>query len=412
MSLIAEILSVGTELLLGDIVNTNAQFLSQELAKLGINVYIETTVGDNPARLAAAYRDGFARADLIITTGGLGPTDDDLTKEVAAEVFGRRLVEDADSLAALERHFAKSASKITANNFKQALIPEGATVLPNANGTAPGCMLEADGKILIMLPGPPNECVPMFLDEVAPRLKKYTDSVFVSRVLHLVGIGESAAETAIKDMLDAQTNPTIAPYAKTSEAILRITSKAANETEAAKLIEPVAQELYARLGPYIYGEGDTTLAETVVRLLIAKNLTIACAESCTGGLLTSAMVDIAGSSAALLEGAVTYANAAKVQRLGVQAETLAAHGAVSPQTAKEMAEGIAKTSGADIGISTTGIAGPDGGTAEKPVGLVYVGLSYNGRTDVLELNLTGNRRKVRERAVVHALDMLRKAVLQ
>jgi len=408
----AEILSVGTELLLGDIVNTNAQFLSQELAKLGINVYVETTVGDNAERLKAAYRAGFERADLIITTGGLGPTDDDLTKEVAAAYFGKELKEDAESMRILCGHFEKSRARMTANNYKQAYIPEGATVLPNANGTAPGCMMEENGKILVMLPGPPNECEPMFLQEVAPRLRARTDDVFVSRVLHLVGIGESAAETEIKDMLDAQTNPTIAPYAKTSEVVLRVTAKAADEDAAARIIEPVAQELYVRFGPYIYAEGDATLAETVVQMLTAKGLTLACAESCTGGLLTSAIADVAGASAVLMEGAVTYANAAKVRRLDVQEATLAAHGAVSRQTAAEMAEGIARTSGADIGISTTGIAGPDGGTAEKPVGLVYVGLTYKGKTDVLELRLSGNRRKVRDRAVIQALDMLRKAVIQ
>ena len=409
--MVAEILSVGTELLLGDIVNTNAQFLSRELAKLGINVYTETTVGDNATRLLDAYRNGFARADLIITTGGLGPTDDDLTKEVAAEYFGKELIEDAESMRVLKGYFAKSHAQMTANNFKQALIPAGATVLPNANGTAPGCMIEENGKILVMLPGPPNECVPMFASEVAPRLKKYTDSMFLSRTLRLIGIGESAAAAEIKDLLDAQTNPTIAPYAKTGEMTLRITAKAADEAEAARIIEPVAKELYARFGRFIYAEGETTLAETLVQLLTAHGLTVACAESCTGGLLTSAFADVSGASAILLEGAVTYANMAKVRRLGVKEETLTRVGAVSRETAAEMAEGIARTSGADIGVSTTGIAGPDGGTAEKPVGLVFIGLHYKGKTDVRELHLSGNRQKVRERAVLQALDMMRKAVL-
>ena len=407
----AEILSVGTELLLGDIVNTNAAFLSKELAKLGINVYVETTVGDNAGRLLTAYQSAFARADLVITTGGLGPTEDDLTKEVAAEHFGLKLVEDVESMRLLKGYFAKSGSKMTTNNLKQAFIPEGATVLFNANGTAPGCMVEANGKILVMLPGPPNECVPMFRAEVAPRLKKYTDGMFVSKTLRLVGIGESAMETEIKDLLDTQVNPTIAPYAKTGECTLRITAKAADEAEAARIIAPVTAELYRRFGTLIYGEDDTTLAATLVKLLVSKGLTIGVAESCTGGLLTSALADVPGASSALLEGAVTYANAAKMSRLGVKEETLSQFGAVSRETAAEMAAGIARSSGADIGISTTGIAGPDGGTAEKPVGLVYVGLCFQGQTKVIELHLSGNRRKIRERTVISALDMVRKAVL-
>ena len=408
----AEILSVGTELLLGDIVNTNAQFLSKELAKLGINVYVETTVGDNAARLAEAYRNAFARADLVITTGGLGPTEDDLTKEVAADYFGLKLEEHAPSMEALKSHFNKVGMCMTQNNRKQALIPVGATVLPNVNGTAPGCMIEQNGKILVMLPGPPNECEPMFALEVAPRLRPYTDSVFVSRTLRLCGIGESAAETMIKDMLDVQTNPTIAPYAKISEVTLRITAKGADEAEAMQLIEPVAAELYRRLGQYIYAEGETSLAETLVRLMAARGLTLACAESCTGGLLTSAIADIPGASAVLTEGAVTYADAAKMNRLSVRQETLARNGAVSRETAAEMAGGIVRTAGTDVGISTTGIAGPDGGTAEKPVGLVYIGVCYNGKTEVAELHMMGNRQKIRMRTVIHALNMARKIILE
>ena len=407
----AEILSVGTELLLGDIVNTNAAFLSKELAKLGINVYVETTVGDNAARLLDAYRSAFARADLVITTGGLGPTEDDLTKEVAASYFNLPLVEHTESMRLLRGYFDKPGVRMTSNNLKQAFIPEGATVLPNANGTAPGCMVEQNGKILVMLPGPPNECVPMYHAEVVPRLKPYSDSMFISKTLRLVGIGESALETDIKDMLDAQTNPTIAPYAKTGECTLRITAKAADEAEAARLIAPVRDELYRRFGTLIYGEDDTTLAETLVRLLTEKGVTLACAESCTGGLLTSAVADVPGASAVLIEGAVTYANDAKMRRLGVREETLARHGAVSRETAAEMAAGIARTAGADVGVSTTGIAGPDGGTPDKPVGLVYIGLFFKGETEVVELRLSGNRRKIRERTVIAVLDMVRKEVL-
>lgn len=408
----AEILAVGTELLLGDIVNTNAQFLAQELASLGIEVYYQTVVGDNPKRLEDTIFHAFSRADLIITTGGLGPTEDDLTKETAAKYFGEKLVLDEKALARIEKFFKSVGREMTENNVKQAMVPEhNGTVLYNDNGTAPGIIIEKNGKMIIMLPGPPRETVPMFLNQAKPYLAKKQEATFVSRILRVAGVGESAMETKVKDLIDAQTNPTIAPYAKDGEAILRITARAKDEEEANRLIDPVAAALRERLGHAVYAEGETDMETVVAQLLLEKNKTLAVAESCTGGMIASALVEYPGISKALLEGCVTYSNDAKMRRLGVKAETLEKYGAVSPETAAEMAEGIARTSGADIGLATTGIAGPDGGTPEKPVGLVYIALHDGGETKVKELRFAGKRNKIRERAAYAALDWLRRALL-
>lgn len=408
----AEIMAVGTELLLGDILNTNAQFLAQELANLGIEVYYQTVVGDNPKRLKDTIFHAFSRADLIITTGGLGPTEDDLTKETAAEYFGEKLVLDEKALEWIKKGFARTGRIMTPNNVKQAMVPENhCTVLYNENGTAPGIIMEKNGKMIVMLPGPPRETVPMFLDQVKPYLAKKQEYTFVSRILRVADVGESAMEDRVKDIIDAQTNPTIAPYAKDGEAILRVTAKAKDEAEAERLIDPVAAALKERLGIAVYAEGETTMQKVVAELLLQKKLTIAVAESCTGGMIASRLVEYPGISAALLEGCVTYTNDAKMRRLGVKAETLEKYSAVSAETAKEMAEGIAKTSGADIGIATTGIAGPDGGSEEKPVGLVYIALSYQGETKVMKRIFPGNRQKIREWASYAALNELRKAML-
>ena len=407
--MIAEVLGIGTELLLGDIANTNAQFLSRELAALGITVYGHTAVGDNHARLSAALEYAFSKADMVVACGGLGPTLDDITKEVAAEYFGREMVLCEDSWQAIQKRFA--GRKLSENVKRNAMVPEGSIILPNNHGSAPGVCLEQDGKLLILLPGPPHELEPMFTGHVVPFLRKKTNLAFVSRTLKIVGVGESQVETILSDLIKTQTNPTIAPYAKLTEVALRITASAPNETAAEKLIEPVAKEIYNRLDRHIYGEGDACLAEIILKQL--RGHTIATAESCTGGLLTSAFVDMPGSSKFLLEGSITYSNAAKTARLGVPQDLLAAHGAVSPQVAAAMAEGAAHASGACIGISTTGIAGPDGGTEDKPVGLVYVGLHIAGKdTATKELRLIGDRNEIRARAVVAAMDMLRLALEQ
>ncbi|MCJ7855491.1 competence/damage-inducible protein A [Lachnospiraceae bacterium NSJ-143] len=404
----AEIIAVGTELLLGDILNTNAQYLSKQLSALGIEMYYQSVVGDNSARLKEMLKEAFSRSDLVITSGGLGPTEDDLTKETGCEYFGKKLVEDKKALEMLKEFFSRLNREMTENNYKQALVPEGSIVLYNENGTAPGIMIDDGGKILVMFPGPPKELIPMFEKYVRPYLASKQEYTFVSRVLRVSKLGESMTEHLLRDLIDSQTNPTIATYVKNIEVVVRITAKAKSESEANKLIDPVASKVYERLGNNVYAEGETTISEVVCRMLMEKKITVAVSESCTGGLLSAAFTDIPGISEVFAEGAVTYSNEAKMRRLGVKSETLEKYGAVSAQTAAEMAEGIAKTAGTDIGLSTTGIAGPGGGTEEKPVGLVYIGLCVKGRTVTKELHFTGNREKIRVRTVDAVFDALRR----
>ncbi len=408
----AEIIAVGTEILLGDILNTNAQYLALELAELGIDVHYQTVVGDNPKRLEETLFHAFSRADLIITTGGLGPTEDDLTKETGAKYFQEELVLDERALKRIEKYFQKTGREMTENNKKQAFVPKNSIVLYNDNGTAPGMIVEKNQKILVMLPGPPKETIPMFEGQVKPYLQKRQEYTFVSRILRIAGVGESAMETKVKDLIDSQTNPTIAPYAKDAESILRITAKAKTKEEAKSMIEPVAREIYKRFGNDIYGEGETNMQTVTAELLVKKAKTIATAESCTGGAIASALVEYPGISSVFLDGTVTYCNEAKQKRLGVKEETLQKYSAVSAETAMEMAEGAAKTAGTQIGLATTGIAGPDGAMEGKPVGLVYIGLTIDGVTQVKECHFVGNREKVRTRAVYTALDWLRRELLQ
>jgi nicotinamide-nucleotide amidase len=414
-----EILAIGTELLLGDIANTDAQFLSKELAALGIPVYGHSVVGDNRVRLKNALESAFSRASMVIAVGGLGPTQDDITKETAAEYFDRKLILDEASMQAIQRRFA--AVGLPENVHKNALIPENSRTLPNDNGSAPGVWLEQDGKTLLLLPGPPHELEPMFKNYAVSFLREKTGRVFVSRTLKFSGIGESKIETQLLDLFEAQTNPTLALYAKVWECHLRITASAETQEEANDLITPVCEEIYTRLGDYIYGEGEDDLAGLVInalnqrsgqKKLTASPLTLAVAESCTGGLVTAALVAVPGASAVFREGLITYSNEAKISRLGVDPALLEKYRAVSPQVAAAMAEGAAKTSGADIGLSTTGIAGPGGGTPEKPVGTVYAGLYIKGReAKTLVLSLNGSRNQIRERAAMQALNFLRKSLL-
>ena len=406
-----EIISVGTELLLGDILNTNAQFISRELATLGIDVFYQTVVGDNHERLLYAYGQAFSRADTVIATGGLGPTEDDLTKETAALFFNRKLELHEESWRRILEQFGAWRIKTPQNNQKQAMMPEGCVVFPNNNGTAPGCAIRENGKTVILLPGPPNELIPMFTESVIPFLRPAADGTLCSRTLKICGVGESQTEMMLKELMDAQTNPTMALYAKTSEVWLRITAKAADGAKAETLIKPLENEVKKILGENIYGTDDDTLPGTVIGLLRKNKLKIALAESCTGGLLTSDMVDVPGVSDVLTEAAVTYSNESKVRRLGVSADTLAKHGAVSVEAAKEMALGVAKASGADVGVSITGIAGPEGGSPDKPVGLVYVGFHVSGKTEARECRFTGERNKIRRRATVAAMDALRRILL-
>jgi len=404
-----EILAIGTELLLGNIANTDAQFISRQLAGMGIGVYGHTVVGDNRRRLHAAFAHAFTKADMVIAVGGLGPTDDDITKAVAAQFFARDMVLDAAAFARIETRFA--ATGLPENVHKNALVPAGAQTLPNDHGSAPGVWLEQDGKTLLLLPGPPHELEPMFVNYAVPLLReKSGGQIFFSRTLKFIGMGESNIEGQLKDLFDAQENPTLALYAKVWECHLRLTAAASTEAAARDMIEPTAQEIYARLGAYIYGEGDADLPTLAVAAVRARGETLAVAESCTGGMVASLLVGVSGVSAILNEAIVTYSNEAKTTRLGVDAAIIAQHGAVSAECAAAMAEGVARTAGAGMGLSTTGIAGPDGGTPEKPVGTVFIGLCINGTTQVKKLQLAGERNTIRERAAMAALNLLRRAL--
>lgn len=408
-----ELISVGTEILLGNIVNTNAAYLAEQCAGLGLSCYYQTVVGDNEKRLTQTLRTALARADVVILSGGLGPTQDDLTKETAAKVLGRKLLLDEHSKERIQDYFAKRRIELTENNWKQAMVPEGAIVLDNANGTAPGIIIEADEKRVILLPGPPNELVPMFEKDVYPYLLSSEPGVIYSQTVKLCGIGESKAETMVADMIAEQGNPTIAPYAKTGEVHLRVTAKAASEKEAKKLLKPVIKELKNRFGAKVYTTDEkVTLEEAVVELLRKYDLTVTTAESCTGGLLSARLINVPGVSEVFKSGRVTYSNKAKKKLLGVKKLSLDQYGAVSPNVAKEMAKGAVAAAKADVAVAVTGIAGPDGGTEQKPVGLVYIACSVCGRTTVKEYCFSGNRSKVRENSVVAALTLMRQCILE
>ncbi len=408
----AEILAVGTELLMGQIVNTNAQYISSELPDVGVSVYYHSVVGDNPERLKESLELALKRCDVVITTGGLGPTQDDLTKETIAQAFGKKLVLHEESLKDIRAFFKKIGREMTQNNEKQAYMPEDCIILKNNNGTAPGCIMEKGEKIIVMLPGPPSEMKPMFNDFVFPYFREKSSYSIESKYLRIFGIGESAMETKILDLIDGQTNPTIATYAKEGEVTIRVSAKVEQGKDAQKLLEPVIEEIRKRTGQCLYSEEDQTLDQVAANLLLKNNLTIATAESCTGGLISQTLTDIPGISRVFMGGAVTYSNDAKEEYLGVKKETLMQYGAVSRETAKEMAEGIRKRLKTDIGVSVTGIAGPDGGTAEKPVGLVYIGLSSDQGTITKELRLLGNRKRIRTITALHVFDMIRRHILK
>ncbi len=411
--MICELISVGTELLLGNIVNTNAQFLAEKCALLGLSLYHQVTVGDNRGRLSEAIRTAIKRSDIVILIGGLGPTEDDLTKEVCAEVMGFPLVEDPHTRARLVEFFKNSIYKtISDNNWKQALVPDGAKVLDNDNGTAPGLILEKYGKSAILLPGPPNELIPLFMEQVYPYLQRLRPEMICSQMVKICGIGESQVEDKLLDLIDKQTNPTIATYAKTGEVHLRVTAKAGSAEEADKLIKPVVKEIRKRFGDCVYStKEDETLEMAVVKLLKKLELTVTTAESCTGGMLAARLVNVPGVSDVFREGFITYANKAKRKILDVSKGTLKKYGAVSEQTAKEMATGGVLATDADVCIAITGLAGPDGGTEEKPVGLVYIACYLKDRVRVEKYQFKGDRNKIREQSVVKALDLLRRSIL-
>jgi nicotinamide-nucleotide amidase len=410
----AETLAIGTEMLLGDLVDTNTAWLSNRLAALGVSIYRHTTVGDNKQRIVAALLEAAARADLVLTTGGLGPTSDDLTNECLGLAAGRKMVEYPEARRHVDEMFARFGREPTPSNYKQALFPEGSELIPNPLGTAMGVLLELDGTLFATFPGVPVEMKRMFEETLEPLIKERTDGSIVSRTLHFTGLGESALAEKVQDLLDAP-NPTVAPLASQGKVRLRITARAATPEKAKEKIEPVVEEILSRLGDYYFGEDDETLEGAVGRLLTEKGATLALAESCTGGLLAKRLTEGAGASAYFMEGLVTYSNEAKERLLGVPHEVLVEHGAVSEPVARAMAEGVRKAAGSDYGLSVTGVAGPDGGTEEKPVGLVFVGLSDSEGTVTERLDLSAWRRSreaIRERSANRAFDFLRRRILE
>ena len=402
-----EIIAVGTELLLGEIVNTDAPMIAQGLAELGIGVYFQTVCGDNPDRLKSVLEVAKQRADLIITTGGLGPTADDLTKETIAAAFGKGLVRDEESMARLREHF--KGRTMTKNNEKQADVPEGCTVFQNDWGTAPACAFEGEGCLVIMLPGPPRECTPLFREKVMPFLEKRRGGALCSRYVKVFGMGESEMASRLSRQMDTWENPTAAPYAKEGECLVRITAMGKDKEEAFAMTEPAVREVRQVLGDVVYGVDAGSLEQVVVQEMTARGLTLATAESCTGGLMGKRITDVPGASACYLGGVVSYQNEVKENLLGVRHETLITKGAVSEDTACQMAEGVRKDLGADIGISTTGVAGPGGGTPEKPVGLIYVGISTKDKTWAVRiLRPRQSRESLRRLASSTAFDLVRR----
>ena len=396
-------------MLLGDLVDTNTAWISQRLAGLGVGIYRHTTVGDNSERIVAALREAASKSDLVVTTGGLGPTSDDLTNACLSTLTGRKMVEYPEARKHVDRMFTKFGRKPTANNYKQALFPEETRLIPNPVGTAMGALVEWKGTLLATLPGVPSEMKSMFEATLEPLIRARSEGSIVSRTLHFAGIGESALAEKVQEFLDA-TDPTVAPLAGQGRVRLRITTRAATEKEAQGKITPVEKEVIARLGDYYFGKDDETLESAVGRLLVERGATLALAESCTGGLLAKRLTDMPGSSAYFGEGLVTYSDASKEILLGVAHGLIMDHGAVSEPVAREMAAGARRVSGADYGLSVTGVAGPDGGTEEKPVGLVFVGISDSEATFAHKLDLTAwarSRDSIRERSANRAFDLLR-----
>jgi nicotinamide-nucleotide amidase len=403
----AEIICVGTELLLGDIINTNASFISKELSKIGIDIFHHVVVGDNKNRLKDTIIQAFSRADLVITTGGLGPTFDDISKDIVAEYFEKELVYDQKAIKTIEHLFTSLNREMTDNNLRQALVIDGCTVLDNDNGFAPGMFFEKNGKTVVMLPGPPNEMKPMVLNKLLPILSKDTSDMLLSKNVHIFGVGESKVESVLHDLMVSSNNPTIAPYAKQGEMYVRVTAKDESKDKCLKLIDPIVDRIKSIFKENVYGVDCESLQAELVEKLIQNKKTIAVAESCTGGLLGAKLTEIMGASTVFLGGVISYSNIIKINNLGVDQQTIIDFGAVSKQTASEMASNIRQKTGADIGIGITGIAGPSGGTEEKPVGLVYIGIDYCGKTQTFKQTLSrgrGNERNfIRNYATSHAM---------
>ena len=403
-----EIISVGTELLLGHVTNTDARDISEMLSKIGINVKYHTVVGDNPERLRKCVETAKSRADIIITTGGLGPTCDDLTKQILAEAFGLRLVENKAEREGLY-DYIRYGKKFTDNNFTQAMLPEGCTVFHNNCGTAPGCGFEKDGKIVVMIPGPPKECNAMFRESALPYLRKLSEELIVSHSVRIFGLGESSVDDIFAEEMNRMTNPTMAPYAKECDCLLQITAKAKSVDEAEKMIAPVMEHVMQRLGDVVYGVDVECIEESVIKLLREKNMTFSAAESCTGGELAKRFTDMPGASAFFKGGVVTYTNEAKAKLLGIEPALIEEKGAVSYEVAKAMAENVRALLGTDIGVGVTGLAGPDGDGVHE-VGTVFVSLAVEGETFVKELHMGAMRTRsfIRRMAGNHIYDMMRR----
>ena len=403
-----EIISVGTEILLGHITNTDARDISEMLSRIGINVKYHTVVGDNPERLRACVEIAKSRADIIITTGGLGPTCDDLTKQILAESFSLKLVQNDDEVKFLHE-FIRNKRNFTPNNFQQAMLPEGCTVFHNLWGTAAGCAFQAEGKTVIMMPGPPVECVPMFRTYGVPYLRSLSDEEIVSHSIRVFGIGESAIDDMFADEMNVMVNPTMAPYAKECDCLLQVTAKAGSEAEAEKMMAPVIAHVKERLGDFVYGMDVECIEEAVFPLLKEKGLSFATAESCTGGEIAKRFTDIPGASSVFLGGAVVYTNEVKARLLGLDPKMIEEKGAVSREVAVALAEQVRRLTGADIGIGVTGLAGPDGDGVHE-VGTVFVSMTVEGNTYVRALSLGPKRTRsyIRRMSGNHAYDMMRR----
>jgi nicotinamide-nucleotide amidase len=410
MSHTVEILSVGTELLLGNIANTDAQMLSQGLSELGLNVFWHTVVGDNLQRAEEAVALAKQRADIIITTGGLGPTCDDLTKNVLAEAFGKKLIFDEESARRIRSYFQRTGRPMTDNNLQQAMLPEGCTILPNDWGTAPGCAFEADGVHVIMLPGPPSECRPMFQYRARPYLLSLSEGVIASHTIKLFGIGESAMEARLRDQMNAMSNPTLAPYAKEGECELRVTAKAATDAEAQALLRPTVDQVKALFGDKVYGVDVPSLEHVIIQGCKEKGLTLGCAESCTGGLIAKRLTDIPGASAAFKGGIVSYTNEIKTDVLHVPGHILEQFGAVSREVAAAMAEGARQALNCDVALSSTGVAGPDKDDRDNEVGTMFVAIATPDGVHVRPLHLGARpmRERLRTQTASHAFDLARR----
>ena len=404
---VCELISVGTEILLGDILNTDAQFLSIELARLGISVIHQSTVGDNRERLLAQLKEAADRSDIIILSGGLGPTPDDLTKEVCCEFFGKKMFLHEPTVEKIKTYFSTKGMEMAQNNLKQAMLPKDCVIFHNDNGTAPGMAIEKDGVHILVLPGPPRELKPMFRNCAVPYLMQFSDRIIVSHNIRTFGIGESLMAERVNDLFDAE-NPTVAPYAKDGEALLRVTAMARTKEEAENLCKPVINEIKSRLDGFVYGVDYTCIEEAVIEKLKEKHMKVATAESCTGGLIAKRITDVPGASEVFDCGIISYANEIKHRVLGVSEDDLNKYGAVSEPVARQMAQGALKVSGADIAVSVTGIAGPDSDSTNKPVGLVYIGLADRDNVWVRELRTSRKDRSYnRYVSASNALNMIR-----